>query len=320
MVATSEDVARRAGVSRATVSQILNGRGERFTPDTQARVRQAAEDLGYEPSAAGRALARGSSDFVIALLPHPTFGSNLQDLFDPITAELAAHGFTLVLRLSTTSTEALDRLVSGMKPAALLSITPFSEANRRLLEDRGIRHLDPVGAAGKDPFAAIGAMQVHHLVSRGYQRIAFAHLRDPRDNTFGIHRERTIRASCRTAGLPDPKVTWLGLNIEEALAALDELSAPGVGIACYNDDVATALLTAAKLRGFRVPEDVALIGMDHTPLSQLTLPPLTTIRLNLEASVRSITGRLLTLLGVHPLAETELRSNIALELVPGGST
>jgi DNA-binding LacI/PurR family transcriptional regulator len=69
----------------------------------------------------------------------------------------------------------------------------------------------------------------------------------------------------------------------EALAAIDSLDLPGVGVACYNDDVATTLLSAATLRGWAVPQDVGLVGMDNTPLSAVSVPPLTTVGYDLKA-------------------------------------
>ena len=72
MTVTSADVARHAGVSRSTVSQILNGHERRFPARTRDRVQAAASELGYQPSAAGRALVRGASDIVVALIPDMT--------------------------------------------------------------------------------------------------------------------------------------------------------------------------------------------------------------------------------------------------------
>ena len=86
MTVTSDDVARAAGVSRPAVSQILNGRG-RFAPETIRRVEEMAAAMNYRPSAAARTLATGTSDLVVALVPNTTFGTNLQDVIDVLTAE-----------------------------------------------------------------------------------------------------------------------------------------------------------------------------------------------------------------------------------------
>jgi len=284
VIATSEDVAKLAGVSRATVSQILNGRGQRFATATRERVAQAAAELEYQPSAAGRTLAKGSSDIVIAVVPNTTFGGNLQDIFQTATEELAMRGLTLLLHLSGSTTGPLDRVIAGMKPRAVVSLTPFSPSERQLLEARGVKAFDPTtGGSRRDVNVEIGALQARHLIARGYRRVAFAHLHDARQDPFGQGRETGVRAECVAAGLPEPSIIRLGISMDDALAAIDSVDLPGVGIACYNDDVATTLLSAATLRGWAVPQDLGLVGMDHTPLSAVTIPPLTTVGYDLSA-------------------------------------
>jgi len=319
VIAKSADVARLAGVSRGAVSQILNGRGERFSASTIERVKEAAIELDYRPSAAGRALARGSSDFVIALIPDTTFGGNLQDIFGAATEQLAARGLTLVLRLATPTPAALDRLVSGILPRAVLSLTPFSNEERALLERRGIAAFDPqVGS--EDAFDhQIGRLQARHLIERGLTRLAVARLQDARQDPFGQGREEGVRAECRSAGLDAPTVVHLGIDIDEALTALDHLDPPRIGIACYNDDIAITLLSAARIRGLGVPRDVALIGMDRTPLSQVTVPRLTTISYDMTAPTKNMIANFLSVLGNedapdHPIV------GLALELERGDTT
>ena len=318
MIATSQDVADRAGVSRSTVSQILNGREDLFTAETRARVRQAVADLGYEPSAAGRALAKGSSDIVIALIPDTTFGGNLQDIYGALTDELARRGLTLVLRFSTQTAASLDRLVIGMKPRAVLSLTPLSDGDRRLLERRGVKAIDPQSSSHPDVNSEIGRLQARHLIDRGYRRLAYARLRDARSDAFGGPREHAFAVECRAHGVDGPRILALGINAEDAVAALDQLGRPGFAVGCYNDDVATALLHAASLRGWRVPRDLALIGMDHTLLSRLTTPPLTTIEydtsLVTEATVQSILSRL------GQEGTSGERAEVRLRLIEGGTT
>jgi len=314
MTATSADVARHAGLSRATVSQVLNGHSHRFAPETAQRVLRAAEELGYEPSAVGRMLRKGSSDFVIALVPNTTFGGNLQNIFDTTTELLAQKGLTLVLRLSTQSTTSLDRLLAGMQPRAVLSLQPFTEAERDVLDQRGIPGFDTT--TGGNLNYQIGRMQAEHLIARGYRRIAFAHLRDARQDPYGDDRETAVADACQAAGLPAPTVVGLGIDRDDAAAALDLLDA-GFGIACYNDDIAITLLTAAAKRGWRVPEDLGLIGMDNTPLSHVTDPPLTTVGYDLAAVAQVSMATALSALGegdIPPVADIDLR------VIPGEST
>lgn len=314
MAATSEDVARRAGLSRATVSQVLNGHSHRFAAETAQRVLQAAEELAYEPSSAGRTLRSGSSDFVIALIPNTTFGSNLQNIFDTVTDLLADKGLTLVLRLSTQSPASLDRILAGMKPRAVLSLQPFTDSEREVLSRRGVPGFDT--KMGGDLNQAIGRTQAEHLVAQGYRRIAFAHLRDNRLDPYGADRKMAVGDVCAEAGLPAPAVIGLGIDLAEAAAALDSVE-PGYGIACYNDDVAITLLTAIGLRGWKVPTDIGLIGMDHTPLSQVTNPRLTTVGYDLTAVAQSTVGAALRALGRE---DAPPDTTIDLRVIPGGSS
>ncbi|WP_404434655.1 LacI family transcriptional regulator [Microbacterium lacus] len=296
MIPRSKDVAERAGVSRSTVSQILNGHAELFTDETRARVADAVAELGYQPSAAGRTLARGSSDIVIALIPNTTFGSNLQDIYGALTNELAQRGLTLVLRLSQDSAESLDRLAMGLKPRAVITLTAMPEDQKAALATRGIEVIEPDNSSGADVNAQIGELQARYLIDKGYRSLAYAHLHDERNDPFGTPRELMFAQECRSSGLPEPRVLHLGINPESADAALDQLGGRGFAVACYNDDVATALLHAATQRGWKVPDDLALVGMDNTALSRLTTPPLTTVGYDasevIAASVRSVLSRL----------------------------
>ena len=139
---SAEDVARAAGVSRAAVSQIVNGRGERFAADTRTRVTAAAKELGYQPSAAGRSLRRGISDIVVAVVPNITFGANLQDILDQLTVDVAEHGLFLVVRYSPAADPSFDRFITALRPAAVLPLAPLSEAHRRILASRGTLVVD----------------------------------------------------------------------------------------------------------------------------------------------------------------------------------
>ncbi|NQX35709.1 LacI family DNA-binding transcriptional regulator [Herbiconiux sp. VKM Ac-2851] len=313
MTVTSADVARHAGLSRATVSQVLNGHAHRFAVETAERVLKAAKELDYEPSTAGRMLRTGLSDFVIALVPNTTFGGNLQDIFDTVTEQLAKRGLTLVLRLSTQSPSSLDRILAGMKPRAVLSLQPFTDQEKSILAERGVPSFD-TSTSGNLNYS-IGRIQAEHLVAQGYQRIAFAHLRDNRLDPYGDDRENAVKDVCREAGLPAPMVFGLGVDAAEAGAALDLLK-PGVGVACYNDDIAITLLNAANRRGWSVPADIGLVGMDNTPLSQVTNPRLTTIGYDLAAVAQLSVAAALAALGE---GEVPAAADIELHLIAGDS-
>lgn len=316
---TSADVAKLAGVSRGAVSQILNGRGQRFADATRERVLRAAAELSYQPSTAGRALAMGSSDIVLALVPNTTFGGKLQDVFQAATEDLARHGLTLLLHLATSSTAPLDRVITGMKPRAAISLTPFTDEERALLHSRGTQAFDPISAGvGGGADVAIGMMQANHLLDRGYRTMVFAHLQDERQDPFGQDRELGVKAVCLERGLPGPTAIRLGIDPDSALTALRSVAAPGVGIACYNDDVATALISAANAEGWQIPAQLGFIGMDNTPLSAVTYPPLTTIGYDVGAAAHALIT--VTLSGLGESVDERSSSDPGFTLVTRGTT
>lgn len=295
--ATSADVARAAGVSRGAVSQILNGRGERFASTTRERVVEAARVLNYLPSVAGRTLASGTSDVVVAIVPNATFGTQLQDLFDVLTDELSQAGFTLVLRFSSSSVESLDRLVAGMRPRAVLVLAALSEEERRVLTDRAVPVVEPAGPVRPedDLNYAIGALQADHLVARGHRRAAYAHQLDSRSDPYGTDRLAAFAARCSDIGLVEPLVIGVPVDRDAALRGLQHLGR-GIAIACYNDDVALTLIAAAGQLGWTVPDDVAVVGVDNIPLGQALSPRLTTVAYDTRALAHDMAGAAIRML------------------------
>jgi len=316
MPATSADVARRAGVSRATVSQVLNGHADRFAPETVEKVRTAASELEYQPSAAGRALRRGSSNVIIALLPDTTFGTNLQDLFEPMSEALAAHDYMLVLRTSTTVPGSFDRLVRSMRPAAIFSLSELTDAEREVVRRREVIAFAPADTPELDHNFEIGALQARTILAHGYTRLAYAHLIDTRREVYGASREAGFRAVASEYRL-DVRSIATEIDIDSAAAALASLPDRGYGIACYNDDVALSLLSGARSLGLTVPGDFGLMGMDNTRHAGIALPRITTIEYDLAAAARHATDALLHVLGGGNLTPEMMPTELT--LVPGGT-
>ncbi|MCL2594945.1 MAG: LacI family transcriptional regulator [Promicromonosporaceae bacterium] len=315
MVVKSEDVAAAAGVSRATVSQILNGRGERFSAATREKVHKVAAELGYQPSIAARTLAKGSSDIIIVLIPDSHISTNLQEVLEAAAEGLQRHGYTLLLRLATSSTDLLETLVVQLQPRAVISILPLTPEERAVLE----RHrITVVGAseANHDFDRMIGRIQADHLASHGYRQLAYIHSIDPRYTAWGAPREAGLAALCAERGLPAPIVDRLRLDPQEATRIINELP-KGTGVACYNDDIAIALMVAARVLGRKVPGDIGLIGFDATPLSAITNPRLTTLSIDVELATRGLIGPLGAALGLPATADpTGLRMP---HIIEGGS-
>lgn len=277
MNVTSRDVATRAGVSRATVSQILNGRDERFSAETRELVIRTAAELDYQPSAAARSLARGSSELVIALVPNSTFGPNLQDMFDEITDELAQSGLTVMLRLSSKSPRSFDRLIAGLRPLAVISLLKLNDADRAVLTSRNVMLVEPEAAhGGGDLNDMVAQAQFRYLSERGHTRLAYARMLDSRQDPFGAERQESFARASVEAGLGEPISIALRLTLDDAKRAIASLPT-GTAVACYNDDVAISLILGARSVGRAIPDDISLIGMDDTPFAAMVTPRLTTL-------------------------------------------
>lgn len=293
MVASSKDVAVRAGVSRSTVSQVLNGHGHRFAAETVARVMEVAEGLGYRPSAAARTLARGTSAVVITLVPDITFGVRLRDFVDVLTRGLAQKGYVNLLRLATTAGE-LESTILDLRPFAVVSLAPLSAADRDRLERHGALVVEQSHALQEHLDIAIGQRQAAHLASRGYEAIATALPIDARERPFAHPRAAGANDWALRHDIPVLPAIHIRLGVEHPLEAIKNLPNIPVGIAAYNDNVALAILGAAHQVGRRIPDDLGIIGVDNTPIASIAVPTLTTLDFDLDYSaeqmLRVITG------------------------------
>lgn len=291
--ATSKDVARLAGVSRSTVSQVLNGSGDRFPSATRRRVRDAAEQLSYRPSRAGRALVTGRSNVVVVVAPNVTFGHHFQDAIEEMSRESASSGWTVVARFAGVDDAHLVPSLIDIDPAAVVDFGGLSSGAREALRDAGIpvvpRSDDLAMHGSLDPQNAVARLQVEEVLRAQPRRVIHAMIADTRLDLFGPTRATAIASLVADAGggaSVDIRVPLEAAGAAEALAPyVDDVP---LGVCCYNDEVALAVLAGARLLGLSVPDDVSVVGMDATAVGQLVTPRLTTVRFDLTLSSRAI--------------------------------
>ncbi len=293
---TSTDVADRAGLSRSAVSQILNGHGERFPQETRDRVLAAAADLGYRPSRAGRALVNGVADLVVVVLPDITFGASLQDSLDIISAHAAAANLSTFVRFAGPDRAATLSAVLDLRPAAVIDLAVFGRQDRATIASAGISIAPgPGGPQIEDLNVLAGRLQARELLRVPGRRLVCALLNDDRLDHFGPQRLRGAAEEANRAGVAEPVAVRIPLDVAGAAAALltiGEAGTSALGICCYNDDVAIAVLAAARRLALPVPEMVAVVGVGHTAVGQLVDPPLTSVAYDLPSLVRSLAGQL----------------------------
>jgi LacI family transcriptional regulator len=288
------DVAARAGVSHQTVSRVINGH-DRVAPATQARVLRAIEELEYVPSALARGL---SSDRAHSL------GMVTTDISDYFFAQAAAgaeaqarkHGLFLVIGSVEVTAPGddqsylrlmLERRVDGLVLAQPtlgpdMSALLTSVASRLPLVVMSAR-LDLPGVDVVDVDNRQGGRDAtNYLIERGHRSIAT--ITGPRNWPSAKDRLTSYRAALRRAGLPrDPALVqsspdW-GLDSgREATARLLESGSRFTAIFAQSDLLALGAITQLRAHGFRVPEDVSVVGYDDIPVASFVDPAFTTIR------------------------------------------
>ncbi|MER7486857.1 LacI family DNA-binding transcriptional regulator [Streptomyces sp. NPDC126497] len=292
-VPTSADVARLAGVSRATVSYVLNNAGAvRISEPTRRRVREAAKELGYVPHAAARSLRAGHSRTV--LMPAPAFpvGPLYSQFINGLQSSLARLDYTVV-QYGTVGLhdDEAARAWAELRPVAVL--VPGSGLGPRGVEvlkrsgARAVVTLGPESVEGAHALLldhdVVGHSAGAHLLERGRRRIGVVVPREPGLEAFSAPRLAGVRAALRGTGAT---VTELPLAYDEGAAALLAARWRELGLDAvftYNDEYAMLLMRALQDEGVRVPEETAVLGADNLMLGRLLRPRLSTVHLELPS-------------------------------------
>jgi DNA-binding LacI/PurR family transcriptional regulator len=288
--ATSKDVAAAAGVSRATVSYVLNRTPGQTIPEaTRQRVLDAAANLGYTPHASARALRSGASSLALLITQELPFGVNIATLVDRLTQGTAELGLSLVTWQRSRAVD-LASTLAHLQPRVVVVLMDLAGAERELLSRSGIPVVDlAVGEARRPQEALMGELQARRLAERGHRRLGVVTTDNPLLSVFAGPRLDGVRHACHELGLAAPEVLELGDPDDETAsriaAALSTWHAEGsavTGVCAYNDVYAAACLAAAHSLGLEVPRELAVIGVDDEPMARFTTPPLTTVRLRLD--------------------------------------
>ncbi len=305
-----EQVAARAGVSRSTVSRVVNGFAS-VDPVLRARVEHAVAELGYVPNQAARSLVTRRTDTIALVASEPdqrVFGDPFfGDVVRGVSQEAMAFGLQITLLMAQSHRD-LDRiagylttapvdgvlLVSGHAgpdplPAAMVAAgIPVVIGGRPLQAGLDVPSVDNDNVGG-------GTAAAQHLAGLG--RRAVGTVAGPADMAAGIDRLAGFRAGLgrayRSAHVERGDFTVDGGEAATArlLERLPELD----GLFAANDLMAMGALKALRRAGRQVPDDVALVGFDDIRMATLTEPPLTTVRQRSVTQGRAMVRMLLTL-------------------------
>lgn len=312
---TLEAVAARAGVSRATVSRVVNGNAG-VRPEFADRVRQAVQELGYVPNHAARSLVTRRNGAVAVVIAEPEFRIFSDPFFEQqvrgISRELTKHDTQLVLLWveGPGDHERIARYLGGGHVDGALAFSVHNEDGLPSVIRRtqvptvfGGRPGWPTSDESDSPVPYVdsdnrgGAREaVRHLVSLGRERIA--HISGPSDQTSALDRYDGYRDVLLDT---DPALLAGGDFTEDggahAMAQLLQQRPDLDAVFAANDLMALGALRVLHGRGLRVPEDVAVVGFDDMlPVAANADPPLTTIRQDVEGMGRVMVRLLMQVL------------------------
>ncbi len=293
---TISDVAMLAGVSRATVSRVLNG-SALVAERTRRRVQDAAASLRFKPNAQARLLAGGRSHTVI--LVHPATDRHAVTWYNMMLESGALrgcmrHGLQLEMNLvypdPPHSYEHVLRPVDAMDCDGLILAPPFSDdpVLIALIQSRQMPVVCIAAGPATRPLTAGIGMDEHaagfelgqYLLSLGHRRFAF--LLGPRQHYAARERFDGFQRAVDAAGVsPSDVMTFPGRfdfdsGLEGFTAVRDSGFAPTVVI-CASDEMAAGALHGAHQARLRVPDDLSIVSFDDAPFAVLLSPPLTTI-------------------------------------------
>jgi len=301
---TSRDVAAAAGVSRATVSYVINGADQkhRIAPATRDRVLAVAQRLGYEPNAVALALRAGRTEIVLVEFPNWPLGPPVAEAIDTMVESLEQLGYTPLVHFQRADPGSLALAAQQVHPVGVIAPGPALSPE---VADR----LRGLGARGLIAFAdrplshvytyvinqrRMGCLAVEHLATRGHRTVlalmpAHGPLRPLGD-------ERLAGAAAtgaeRDVSLRSAHVEIRRDAVQAVLAQELERADRATGIYAFNDELALVALDILRDLGVALPHDMALIGCDDSPAAERSRPRLTTMRFDEHGRWRDIASHL----------------------------
>lgn len=328
---TIVSIAEHAGVSIASVSRVLNGMSAR--PATVQKVERAVAELGYVPNAVARSLKGGRTrqlTFAMEDIGNPVYVAMVRG----IQAVTRAAGYRLLLH----STDAViddelavirslgDRTSDGLILCPIRVTDAYAQAlgaaAAPVVIIGSVPESVPVDSVRTDSVAGV-ALAVRHLHETGRRRIAFVN--GPLDTVPGRNRATGYHKALADLGLPydESLVVNTDFTTEAGAAAAERLLGGGArpdALFCANDVLAVGAVRTLHSRGLRIPDDVAVAGMDDSSFAQAAWPPLTSVDLGSTERGRRAAEMLLARLGQGPVPRQPQRTTAVPRLVVRAST
>lgn len=309
-MATLTEVAKRAGVSIATVSKVLSNTPY-FTEETRQKVMEAVEELGYVPNLAARALSSGKTSIIAVVFPYvyDTISSDplMQHILVGIETECSERGYNLLLSTPRMDENGPDENYQRLIRSGYLE-------GIVALDNVPVSSVLPVTRSFKVPAVSIG-YGTHDVYIRsddyGGSRSVMEYVIDLGHRHIGIvtvPSELHLSVQKRLEGITDcAKDAGVEVTAQvdgdfsirsgaEMMAHLMEEHSEITAVVCINDRMAIGAIQEAHRRGMRVPDDITVCGYDDIPMSALIAPPLTTVSQHAPEIGRTATQMLFEML------------------------
>ena len=304
---TINDIASMAGVSKKTVSRVIN-RSPLLNRETRDKVEAIIRETGYVPNPQARALALGRN-FLIGLVYDNPNAQMILSMQRGILEALHGTEFELVIRpVDRGSNQVMDDIrgfVSRQRLFGVVILPPMSEndALARMLDEEGCRYVRMGSAVLDDPEHMVAsndreavAEAVRYLIAQGHRRIGL--IAGPHGFRSAKERRDGFELALAEAGISLPRSLiadgqYTFESGQSASESLFDLSPRPTAIFASNDEMAAGVLYAARQRGIAVPEELSIIGFDDTPLTTRVWPPLSTVRWPIVAMGRAAALKLI---------------------------
>jgi len=321
---TINDIAKISGVSKATVSRVVNGT-KPVSDEVRRKVMQAIDETGYKPSSLARSLMTKETKLIGVVIPdvsNPIF-SQLVKGMEEVSSE---QGYNILLcnsylnhdkemeYLEILSDKEVDGIVFLTTKETKAHSDFFNEYKKPVVTvDRSFKNID-IPSVSIDDFEA-SQKAVNYLINLGHKNIGMVRA-SLDDRAHGLHRFEGYKVALENAGLciREENVVEGDFSVQSGYDAVSKIlsnNTPPTAIFFANDTMAVGGIRCITDSGLRVPDDISVIGFDDIPISEMFIPSLSTIKQPTMTVGRSAMEKLLKLIKnepieMHTLFETQL--------------
>lgn len=300
-VTTIKDIAKLAGVSSATVSRILNGKGE-ASEETIQRVNKIAEELNYTPNSLAKALSKGKTNVLALLIPNlnnPFFG----ELVEVISTVAQREGYEIYLCNSNDKRENvefyLQSIAANYACGAIISSLQVTKVDLVQLEKRGVHTITIDRAHFEHPYSSLtvdhekgGYLATNHLLKDANCR-RIVYLSGPiADDIAGMRLNGYKKALEEYNCELDKSLILNGsLNFESGYRAMEAFFKRDIafdGLFCANDIMAHGAIRAIQDAGLSVPKDIKVVGYDNLTMDKYSNPRLSSVTQHMDKAAETV--------------------------------